>query len=813
MADADLMQGQARNRTRAAARLRHALSSARRCFRLYDVDDATAARFRARQLEALLRYTPVGMSINVVNALVVVLTAWFTGMHGPLLIWAGIVCTMAALGFRGWWRARGHSRPTASRRAFRRVNLHAGLLAFAWALMPLLLFPVPDPALQIFVGTVTTGMICAGGFALSTVPSAATLYVLILGSGAAAALARAGEAHSYGIATLLAIYCLIVIYSAWTFARTFGARMVAEARADEQSAVISLLLRDFENHTSDILWELDREGRFVHASERLESALGLKRSALRSGNALRRLRRCIGHSATERRAIWRRLRGVFSQTQPFKDEVLDLRHGDRHQSWLLSARPLFDGEGRLSGWRGVAADVTERQLAAQRLAWLAHNDTLTGLVNRARFRSSLSALLDTDPAQLPGFAIVCFDLDGFKKVNDTLGHAAGDGYLQEFGARLRACARRTDVVGRLGGDEFAMLIPGARGEEEVAAQLDRLVRVLSAPFNLAGKALVMRTSMGVALSPRDGRDVDGLLGCADLALYAAKHQGGGRYCFYRPEMAEQARRRILLEASLRDALAGQQFRLAFQPQLELPSLRIAGFEALLRWQHPEHGYIPPAEFIAIAEASGQMGDIGNWVLQQACRIAAGWSGVQSVSINVSAVQLGTDSFMQQIRQCARILDPRRVELEITESVLLESTDSAVDQLRALRDMGYRIALDDFGTGYSALTYLRRFPFDILKIDRSFVADMASNPEARIIIDTILAMARSLGMSTVAEGVETVEQAGALFARNCSMLQGYLISPPLPADAVQTFIDTWPLSARCDDLERQLSPGMRIMRAL
>jgi diguanylate cyclase (GGDEF)-like protein len=755
---------------------------------LYTASESDAARFRARQLQAVLRLTPVAMAINVLNAVVICAVLWPQAPRKFLLSWALVVVLLAVLGFRGWFHSlRKGPRATASPRTLRRAAVQASVLGLTWAVLPFWVFNDLDADAQFFLGMVVTGMMCAGGFALSTVPLAGTSYVLMLGAGAALALWQSASPLASSTTILLLAYSVIVVYSVWNQARTLGARLVAEARADRQHEVIGLLLRDFEDHASDLLWELDARGSFAHVSSRLLAALNTSSTALQHVRAPALLRRRVPRGP-DGRAHWAALALVFAGGAAFRDQVVVLQGPAGPRWWSLSARPLTDEQGRHGGWRGVAADITDRQLAHRRLSWLAHNDALTGLVNRTQFRELLQALL-TAPMVVP-LAVVSIDLDGFKQLNDSRGHAAGDQFLQAFGERLLSVARRSDIVARLGGDEFAMLVRGASDTREVNALLDRLLLTLNAPCQALGHAAPLRASMGVALAPADGGDVDTLMSHADIALYAAKHEGGHRYRFFQPAMAERGRRRTALEEGLRHAARRGEFCLEFQPQVATSNGSVTGFEALLRWRHPALGQVPPAEFIPIAEAAGLMPSIGDWVLADACRQAAGWPPSMKVSINVSATQLGQAGFVERVQALSRGLSPGRVELEITESVLIDDTDAAITTLAALRAQGFRIALDDFGTGYSALGYLRRFPFDTLKIDRSFVHDLALDGEAQIIIDTILAMSRALHMMTIAEGVETEAEATMLRQRGCGALQGYLISRPLPAAAVPAFLRDW-----------------------
>jgi diguanylate cyclase (GGDEF)-like protein len=775
---------------RPLARVRHAARRLLGLFQAYEADERDAARFRARQIQAVMRFTPLGMAVNAFNALLIVWALRAQASWPLVVAWAGAVCLLALLGLRAWLRYRRRGPvATAPPRLLRRAAVNASVLGVAWALPPALFYPQVDAQAQFFIGMATTGMICAGGFALSSLPVAATLHVAVQALGGLAGLLRGPPDNAMPLSLVLALYTLIVIYSVWNYARTLGARLMAEARADHQHEVIGLLLRDFEDHASDLLWETDAQGRFAHVAQRLATVLGQPAARLRRLRAFGLLARAV-HDSDDARSHWAGLRSLLRRRTAFRDHLLCLRAGRTLQWWSLSARPLLGDGGAFLGWRGVATDVTDRQLAHRRLSWLAHNDALTGLVNRSQFRELLQALLQPGAGAAPALAVLTFDLDGFKQVNDTRGHAAGDLLLQTFGQRLLSVARRSDTVARLGGDEFAMLVRGTADAAALQPLLERLHAALSQPGEAAGVPLSLRASIGVAIAPQHGDDVDTLLNNADIAMYAAKRDGGHRHCVFHTELAEVGRRRAALAQALEGAAARGEFRLEFQPQVDSDGGRLCGFEALLRWRHPEHGEVSPAEFITIAENSGLMHSIGDWVLAEACRHAARWPGHVTVSINVSASQLAAPGLPDRVAAAAAGLRPQQLELEITESALIEDTDAAVATLQALRAMGFRTALDDFGTGYSALGYLRRFAFDTLKIDRSFVRDLSHDGEAQVIVDTILAMSRALRMTTVAEGVESRVEAQMLRERGCQRLQGYLISQPLPAAQVGAFIDAW-----------------------
>ncbi|MBP6902188.1 MAG: EAL domain-containing protein [Burkholderiaceae bacterium] len=762
-------------------------------FRLYDPDDQDAPVYRARQLQAVLRLTPAAMLVNLSNVGLVCMAVWGSAWRGALLAWAAAVLVMAGLGLQGWLSARRRGpREVASRRALRRATWQAGALAAAWAALPLLQWDVLGGPERFFVGVVITGMTCAGGFALATVPTAATAWVAVLGAGASLTLLGDNGPLARATMGMLAAYALLVVFGVWVHARNFSARLVAEARADRHAEVIRLLLRDFEDHASDLLWELDADGAFVHAAPRLAAALAADPAGLHRRRAEPLLRGRVPRHA-EARHCWHTLRRLMGAGQAFRDCVITLQGDDGPRWWSLSARPLPGG-----GWRGVAADVTERQQAQRRLTWLAHNDMLTGLCNRAQFHELLSGLLARPVGQSPApLTVLMFDLDDFKRVNDSLGHAVGDQLLQTFGERLRSVARRSDVVARLGGDEFAMLVPGALDDDALQQLAARLLEALDQPCRLCDHTLLVRSSIGMARAPMDGDSVDALLQHADVALYAAKHEGGARAVLFHAGLAEAGRRRDLVLQALQGALERGEFRLLYQPQAATVDWQPCGVEALLRWSPAGLGEVSPSEFVPIAEQAGLMPAIGAWVLQQACQTAAAWPAPLRVSVNVSATQLAACGLVETVRAAlgSSGLAASRLELEITESALIADANAAIQTLCTLRALGCRTALDDFGTGYSALGYLRRFPFDVLKIDRSFVRGLEGDAEARVLVDTILAMARALQMTTVAEGVEHEAEARLLSERGCSAVQGYWLSRPLPPQELPRFLAQWSAQAK------------------
>jgi len=426
-------------------------------------------------------------------------------------------------------------------------------------------------------------------------------------------------------------------------------------------------------------------------------------------------------------------------------------------------------------------DVTERRRNEARIEHMAHHDALTELPNRVLFHKRLGEEL-ARIARGGNLAVLCLDLDHFKNVNDTLGHPVGDVLLKMVAERLSNCLRDTDVVGRFGGDEFAVIMPIVDGIRDAEGLARKLIDVLSSPYEIGGQEIVIGASIGIAIAPSDGNAADALLRNADIAMYRAKADGRGQFHFFEPEMDRCIQARRTLELELRKALSNGEFELYYQPVVNLRSGDVSGFEALLRWHHPERGMVSPAEFIPLAEETGLIIPLGEWVLRKACAEAITWPLPIKVAVNLSPVQFKSRNLVQAVLTALAYsrLPPERLELEITETVLLGDTDANLATLHQLRKLGVHISMDDFGTGYSSLSYLRSFPFDKIKIDQSFVRELTERPDCMAIVRAVAGLGTSLGITTTAEGVETQEQFDRLCAEGCTEMQGYLFSPPRPA---------------------------------
>ncbi|MBW7966501.1 EAL domain-containing protein [Bradyrhizobium sp. BR 10261] len=437
--------------------------------------------------------------------------------------------------------------------------------------------------------------------------------------------------------------------------------------------------------------------------------------------------------------------------------------------------------GAAGGWLATHDDVTERIRADERIAHMAHYDALTDLPNRVLMRGHLERRV-AELAQGKPFAILYIDVDEFKGVNDSLGHEVGDELLRQVASRLRACVSGNDLVARLGGDEFAIVKAGTSDQAGLSTLAEQILTSLRMPVDCKGQEITTDASIGIAVAPDHGDIVDELLKRADLAMYAAKSEGRGTFRIFVPEYDVKARQRRQLELDLRQALARCEFEVHYQPLVDLSANVVTGCEALLRWHHPERGMVSPADFIPVAEDTGLIGEIGEWVLKQACLEAASWPGDIHIAVNVSPVQFRSKTLALKVAAALAEsgLTPERLELEITETVLIRDDEEALTVLQQLRELGVRIALDDFGTGYSSLSYLHRFPFDKIKIDRSFISDIGEPEDSSPIVQAVVHMAAARHMATTAEGVETEAQREVLRQLGCSQMQGWLFSPAVPA---------------------------------
>ena len=742
---------------------------------LDELDAQGRRRVRAAQVSTVVRLIPMSMSMNVINAIIVFFVFLDAAPIGFLIGWTSIVGFAAVVSFWSWHRSRRRKIAEASARSVRRLILHSVVLGMTWGVLPLVLFPGADLIHQMVIACLVTGMISGCAFGLSTVPMAGLVYTWSIVIGAELSLFLTDHAAYLPFAILMPLYAVFLSRNLVAHGNLFVNHLRDQFKLEAQGELITLLLNDFQENASDWLWEVDAGGVLKHVSDRFAEAAGRKPAEMQ-GIAFSEL---IGGLSEIPPPGVIEIVNQMRWRMPFRDIVVPYAVGEENRFWLLSAKPVFDNAGKFTGYHGVGADVTDKRLAEERITHLAYSDPITSLPNRTAFCEQVARALDEARENGQSAALLCLDLDRFKSVNDTLGHPIGDELLAAVGKRIRACARDRDIVARLGGDEFAILQIGPTLPADTMVLARQIIDAFKEPFKLKHGELATSTGIGIAIVPDDGWSIDALLQKAELGLYAAKKDGTGNYRFFEPEMESGALRRRAIEDGLRAALKNGEMQIAFQPLVDLGTWSLAGCEALARWKSPEWGYVSPVEFIPVAEATGLIDEIGDWVLRQACTEAMNWPDDTVVAVNLSAVQFRNQKLLSTVVAALAEsgLPPHRLELEVTESIFLDGGEGPMQMLQHLRTLGVRTSLDDFGTGYSSLSYLRLFPFDKIKIDKSFINDVAARDESLAIIRAIVALANALGMSTTAEGVESTAQVAKLRDAGCTQIQGYVFSPP------------------------------------
>lgn len=757
----------------------------------------------AAQVEVLFRQLPWALVANMLVSSLLSIALWPLVDHATLLSWlAAILLVTAARAGLGWRYGRRGGNTDARRWCMALLAL-TFLSGVAWGSAAPLFMLDAEPLRQLVVALSLVGMVAGAVTSLVAVRWAYPLYTIPVMLPVGVAMFFFGDHIHATMGVMVAVYVVV---------------MLGIARRLHETVVESLRLR-FSNDelTSDLetTWSQLRDE--SQTREQVEKAARESERRLRLHVAQTPLavidwdaefkvvawnpaaERIFGYSRQEalKRHAFELIVPITMREQVYLlwRDLLRRQGGARSTNDNLTRdgrtivcewynTTLVDESGQVLGVTSLVQDVTERREAERQLERLANYDTLTGLPNRNLFHDRLSHAVEKARRRGQQLALLFVDLDDFKTVNDTLGHDAGDRMLRHAAEAIRGAMREEDTIARLGGDEFVVLMEEAN-PVDLPGSVRRLLDALEQPIILDGQELASSASIGIAVYPADGEDIPTLLKSADTAMYRAKEQGE-RYQFFQAEMAVQARERLLIESNLRRAIEREQLFLNFQPIVDLASGELMGAEALLRWRHPELGMVPPDRFIPVAEASGLIGTLGEWVLRETCRQIRRWEdeglSVPRIAINLSARQLRQRDLAESF---AGILAEERVGaarigVELTESALMHDPDAAAEMLCTLRAAGFEIYIDDFGTGYSSLSYLKRFPIDKLKIDRSFVNDLSASGGSLAIVTAVLGVARALGMRVVAEGIETEEQMGMLRANGCDMGQGYHIARPMMA---------------------------------
>jgi diguanylate cyclase (GGDEF)-like protein len=732
----------------------------------------------SEQLRQLIRTAPILLIAHFIGGVGLIFTMYNSGDYWFTLLGMGLVSLTLFLDaiFSGIARMKIlHNKPPYV--GARIATAYGVLVGMTWSALLLIGIPSQEMGQQAIIGIAFAGTGTVAALVMAAVPIVLIVHWVIL------ICALALSFGNSAVALTLSGICFCVAAVAISQARR---RLVASRyrhEQDREGRTARQLLAEFEHGGKAWLWETNTEGRLTYISKQLALSLTGEEDAL-LGTPLTNLVQPDNSETLESGCGERTLGFHLSTRLPFADLIVRAKAPGAARWWSLSGRPAFDDFQRFTGFRGVGADLTEMRRSEAEINRLARYDALTGLPNRVVMRQTLDQAVRSERSKPDYCALFLLDLDRFKNVNDTLGHPVGDMLLRQVAERLLREVGERGRVGRLGGDEFNVVLPGLIDRVALGQLAERIIAAVSQPYVIEGSTISIGASIGVALAPQDGDCADSLVRNADLALYAAKAAGKGVHRFYESAMHSDAKDRRLLETDLRHVLRDNGLRLEYQPVVSAKSEQIVGFEALLRWNHPTRGPISPSVFIPLAEEIGLIPAIGEWVLRTACLEAAQWPDPIRVAVNLSPLQFANPSLPAVVMSAlaAAGLAADRLELEITESVFLNDSTATDEMFQRLSGLGVRLALDDFGTGYSSLGYLKKAPFNKIKIDQSFVrgAAIPGNRNAAI-IKAIVALAESLEMETTAEGAENHDEVALIRSLGCSHIQGYIFGKPIPAE--------------------------------
>jgi diguanylate cyclase (GGDEF)-like protein len=733
--------------------------------------DPLTRQVRAAQIAGLARLLPLSNLVNLINGSLLAAALSSRVPIADLIVWLAGIASVVAV--------RIYAAASARRRPMRAAFVHflVAVSALLWTVPPLLWFDAGSADDRLLILCTVAGMMCGGSVALATIPLASWIYVSILGSAMVVAEVAIGH-HSLAVMTV-GFMIVLGCTSLW-HGRQFVDHQRLRMELKEQSELVQLM-REFQANGSGWLWELDSKLRLTYLTSDREHWSSRRINRL-LGKHVRDILDPTGRFAQVSEGV-REVFDHFDECRQFRDMAVPTAEG---RWWSLSGKPVFDSADRCTGWRGLGSDITQARMSGIDAVGSARHDPLTGLANRLMIREQLEeAMIHGSDG---GCVLMLVDLDRFKLVNDTLGHAVGDELLRHAAKRMQKACINGSLVGRLGGDEFAILLAHVLPRTALVALADRVIAAVSAPYQLAGSDVRIGASIGIAVAPTDGQAHEELMMSADLALYRAKEDGRGVHRFFERWMGDVAKTNRRLEADLRVALQDGGLSLAYQPIVSAKGGATLGYEALLRWNHPTEGDIPPDRFVPIIEDAGLINDIAGWVIRQACAEAATWPRPCRIAVNVSPVQLTASQLAETVASALAIsgLLPDRLEIEVSERIFMGDDDATLESLGRLRELGVRLVIDDFGTGHSSFGYFHRAHFSKIKIDKLFVHGAAAGQREHLaIIEAILALARRLDIETTAEGIETQRQEQVMRQLGCGQLQGFRFGRPAVIDPART----------------------------
>lgn len=755
---------------------------------LSDKGDVEWGRLRGLQYSVLAKLAFYRVFMHAMLAVFVAqIYGKSVGVFG-IVMWIALLSVIHVRGYKFDLAFADAQRRRVSRSELQRHTMTAVMSGCVWA-GAIMIFPAYGSAGDLIALLMVGAMMVAGSvFFYTAAPIGILWFIAIVGSGMLIQLGLAG----YWLAvTAVVLFLIAAMLGTVEVGRTYLAARLAEATVLEKDEVVSLLLREFEENEADWLWEIDPARRLRSVSPRFAFALGRSQDDIEGRPLLEMIagsKWVSGQFAASLHDLAERLKN----RENFSNLLVQVWILGEERWWELSGTPMRDEHGRFSGFRGVGSDVTEQRKSSEKIAYLARYDTLTQLPNRMQLTEALGEALRYSQQWRSRCALLMVDLDRFKAINDSLGHLTGDKLLAQVSARLQSLMGENEMCGRLGGDEFAIVVRDIGAPGSVRDLARRLIDRLTEPYQVDHHTLYVGASVGSAEGPRDGSSVEELMRNADLALYQAKDLGGGEHCGFEPILHASAEERRQLELALRQALGRDEMILHYQPVVDARSESVVSFEALVRWDSKDHGFISPGKFIPLAEDTRLIVPIGKWVMRKACEEARNWPEHIKVNVNVSPEQLLEPGFQEDVLAAlaATGLRPERLEIEVTESIFLRDASIARNALEQVMALGCSVALDDFGTGYSSLGYLRKLRFSTIKVDRTFVQGAAQgSAESLAIINAVVAMAKSLDMTTTAEGVETADEAELIRNLGCDKIQGFYFGRPMAAVDAGKLFDT------------------------
>ncbi|MEE9314164.1 MAG: EAL domain-containing protein [Rhizobiaceae bacterium] len=751
------------------------------------------AKLRSARIRSSMQLTPLIVLVNIVTASIFLWMAAGKGETLPKILWIGALTLMVCFRLHTWHKNKRSKEKYltgqvikdkySSKRTFLMIHVMAFIYGAIWGVAALIFGMGSEGNIKTPLAIGLTTILISGGTSLASIPTAIVSFVVPLVLGIIYTLLnQPSSAGTEYVLVLLAWVTFAVVLGNYFYAKLFVASQIKLDKDKEQAAVAKTLLSELQSASSNWIWETDAQGMMV----RFPEAMLPQETELQDVNFVEYLSRVSTIKGTQLED----LEIAFTESTKFKDTLLCTNWG-AGEVWLrLGGHPVFDTDGLTIGFVGTGVDVTSEKLAEDRIVTLASSDTLTGLMNRSAFHERLEKSVANMERYGRPFTVLYLDLDDFKLVNDTRGHLAGDRLLAEASERIADEVREGDCIARLAGDEFAILMD-SQGDAGSAARLAaRLIGEVTKPYKVDEQEIRIGLSIGIALAPLNGTRPEQILRNADFALYRAKADGRGIFRFFENAMDSELRERRMLENELRDAVTNDELVLHFQPLVDAKTKKTVGMESLVRWEHPIRGLLSPLEFIELAEQSHMISEIGYWILVKACQTAMLWPSDTFVAVNLSGQHFMHEDIVSEVARALKEtgLPASRLELEITESMLIDNSNEVIAKLEQLKSLGVSVAMDDFGTGYSSLSYLMSVPFDKLKIDKSFVDNVPHNDAGNKIVKMIATLAGELSLKVTAEGVEHEEQAEFLSKIGCDLLQGYLFSKPMPeADLAVYFL--------------------------